>query len=69
MATGNGTASSALAPFNDGVSVPSAGISIPQVIPMFSDAACEVHHEHFSGSAERRVKDLKSISNYWTGPA
>ena len=24
-----------------------ACISIPPVIPMFSDAACEVHHEYF----------------------
>jgi hypothetical protein len=33
------------------------------------DAACEVHHEHFSRTADKRVKDLNPISNYWTGPA
>src|SRR5262249_22072366 len=38
---------------------PSAHISIPQVIPMFYDAACEVHHEHFSRIADRRVKRPK----------
>jgi len=44
---------------------PSARISIPQVIPMFYDAACEVHHEHFSPITDRRVKrpeiDLKLL--------
>ena len=39
---------------------PSARISIPQVIPMFYDAACEVHHEHFSRTADRRVRRPKS---------
>jgi hypothetical protein len=41
------------------VSVPSAQISIPQVIPMFYGAACEVHHEHFSRTADRRGKRPK----------
>jgi hypothetical protein len=35
---------------------PSARISIPQVTSMFYDAACEVHHEHFSPITDRRVK-------------
>jgi hypothetical protein len=52
-----------------GSACPSARISIPQVIPMVYDAACEVHHEHFSRTADKRVKDLNPISNYWTGPA
>ena len=38
---------------------PSARISIPQVIPTFYDAACEVHHEHFSPITDRRVKRPK----------
>jgi hypothetical protein len=39
---------------------PSARISIPQVITMFYDAACEVHHEHFSRIADRWVRRPKS---------
>src|SRR5215472_5817210 len=58
MVTGNGTASSALAPPSGEVSAPQR-ISIPQITPMFYDAACEVHHEHFSRIADRRVKRPK----------
>jgi hypothetical protein len=42
-----------------GSACPGARISIPQVIPPFYDAACEVHHEHFSRIADRRVKRPK----------
>jgi hypothetical protein len=42
----------------DGSARPSPRISIPQV--MFYDAACEVHHEHFSRTADRRVRRPKS---------
>ena len=63
MATGNGTASSALAP--SGVSVPQRPHHHTASHPMFYDAACEVHHEHFSPITDRRVKrpeiDLKLL--------
>ena len=53
-----------------GSACPSARIIIPQVIRCFIDAACEVHHEHFSATYRQTGdKDPKSISNYWTGPA
>jgi hypothetical protein len=42
-------------------------ISIPQITPMFYDAACEVHHEHFSPITDRRVKRPK-IDVELTGP-
>ena len=57
MATGNGPASSP--PHAVRSACPSARISIPQVIPTFYDAACEVHHEHFSPITDRRVKRPK----------
>ena len=59
----------ALAPSKRWVSVPSAQISIPQVIPMFYEAACEVHHNISHVLPTDGGKDLKSIGNYWTGPA
>jgi len=42
----------ALAPSQGGLACPSARISIPQIIPMFYDAAYEVRYEHFSRTAD-----------------
>ena len=49
----------ALAPSKRWVSVPQRPHQHTASHPMFYDAACEVHHEHFSPITDRRVKRPK----------